>query len=876
MTPRATVRLQLHAGFTLHDARERVPYYAALGISHFYLSPVTRAVTGSTHGYDVVDHACVSPELGGEAALRALAEALHARGMGIVADIVPNHMAAHPDNAWWADVLRHGRESRWASHFDIQWRGPEPGLRGRLLLPVLPAPYEDCLRRGEITLDHAGGAWFLRIGGMRYPLAEGSIDAGLAPRDALAASRDPARGPRLLHRILERQHYRLAWWRTAPDCINWRRFFEISTLVGVRVERPEVFEDVHALPLRLYAQGVLDGLRVDHVDGLAAPGAYLRRLRERLAEAQAVRAGGPAYLVVEKILAPGESLDARWPVDGTTGYDFLDEVAGLLHDPQSERPLREHWVSLCGDTRPPAALLAEARRRMLDRHFGAERRALVGALERMLRLAGESRDWSTAAVDRAVREWLTAFPVYRTYAEDGGPGAEDLARVNTALAAAGRADAELLTRLMHLLYGPAPASGDRRARAALAARERALCRLQQLTPPLAAKALEDTLFYRYGPLLSRNEVGASPGRYALSLEDFHESGARRARDLPRAMLATATHDHKRGEDARARLAVLSEIPRRWGRISAQWLRRWPQDQGQARADRYMLLQTLVGAWPPDLPPSVADTPDDALRGWLERVAQWQEKALREAKLRTSWTEPDPAVEQAARDAVFALTQDADGRELLRGIAAFAHALAPAGMINSLSQVLLRNAAPGVPDLYQGADLWDFSLVDPDNRRPVDHALRERMLGEAQACRPGDPSHWRDGRIKQALLAALLRTRQSHAACFESGAYFPLRASGPRAQHVVAFIRQSGDQTVLAVAPRLCAARLAGHAQGQATRARRFWGSTRLHLPACAWPVPRVRNLLDGSTIRLDAERCLDLRRLLADWPVALAVQAPAA
>ncbi|WP_409197032.1 malto-oligosyltrehalose synthase, partial [Achromobacter xylosoxidans] len=441
MRPRATARLQLHAGYTLDDARAQVAYLADLGISHLYLSPITRARAGSTHGYDVIDHGQVSPELGGEAALRRLADEARAHGMGLIADIVPNHMAADVSNPWWADVLRYGERSPHSRCFDIDWRAPDPALRGKVLLPVLPDPYGECLDAGAIVLAHdRAQGYTIVVGGQRYPLAEAPLPVQSPARTCAAHAPDTMPGRRRLHQLLERQHYRLAWWRTAPDQINWRRFFEIHELVGVRVEDDVVFDAVHALPLRLYREGLLDGLRIDHIDGLAAPGAYLRRLRAALAQAAPARArAGLAtepYLVVEKILADDERIDPRWATDGTTGYDFMDQVGALLHAPAAREPLAQFWQALSGDTRTPSAQLRGARELMLARHFAAERLVLVRALTRVARLDLRTRDWAAPAIDRAVTALLAAFPAYRSYAEDGGRGGADASHWRAALAAA--------------------------------------------------------------------------------------------------------------------------------------------------------------------------------------------------------------------------------------------------------------------------------------------------------------------------------------------------------------------------------------------------------------------------------------------------------
>lgn len=881
--PRATARLQLHAGFTLDDARAQVGYFAALGVSHLYLSPITRARAGSTHGYDVIDHGQVSPELGGEAALRRLARAARDHRLGLIADIVPNHMAADVSNAWWFDVLRRGERSAHSRCFDIDWRALDPALRGKVLLPVLPEPYGVCLDAGMIALAHdRQHGYAIDVGGQRYPLAEPPPPTQSPARTCAAHAADSVAGRRRLHHLLERQHYRLAWWRAAPDQINWRRFFEIHELVGVRVEDDVVFDAVHDLPLRLYREGLLDGLRIDHIDGLAAPGAYLRRLRAALLRAAPARtqAGLTAdpYLIVEKILADDESLDPRWAADGTTGYDFMDQVGALLHAPAARDPLTLFWQGVSGDPRAASAQLREARELMLARHFASERQVLVRALTRVARLELHTRDWAAPAIDRVLTALLAAFPVYRSYAEDGGRGEADrnhwriaLAGARAALAAAPDSPDERLLGLLDQWLDGSP--GEPRdadaANAVRNARARALRHFQQLTPPLAAKALEDTLFYRYGPLLSRNEVGANPARFGLEPEPFLAACAARARSHPDALLATATHDHKRGEDCRSRLAALSEIPQDWIATASGWIERLPgRDRMPSRADRYLLLQTLVGAWPLDLAPADIDARPGAVAAWIERVAQWQLKALREAKLHTRWTAPDARYEDAASRALDALLATPDGKSLLREIGAYALRLAPAGLVNSLAQTLLRNTLPGVPDLYQGADLWDFSLVDPDNRRPVDYARRAALLAETPAAGAIDAgaAAWHSGAVKQALIQRTLAVRARHPALLRDGTLQPVAAQGPRAAHVLAFLRRHEDQALLVVVPRLCATAIAGYARGDAATARHHWAGTRLLLPDDA---PDV--FLDPLSSRRHPPATWELEQLLRDLPVALRV-----
>jgi len=868
MTPRATARLQLHAQFTLDDAAAQVPYYARLGVSHLYLSPVATACPGSAHGYDVADHGRVNPELGGEPALRRLAAEVRRHDMGLIVDIVPNHMAADCANPWWRDVLAQGQASRYAGWFDIDWEPADPALRGKVLLPRLAQPYGASLRAGDIRLayDPQAQAYCVEAAGARLPLAAGTPPAESTPGGPLR-SHDPgdAAGRERLHQLLERQHYRLAWWRTAGDQINWRRFFEISTLVGVRVETPEVFDAVHALILRLYAQGLVDGVRVDHVDGLADPIGYCRRLRAALRECGAARlaAGLPRdpYLVVEKILGAGETLDDRWEVDGTTGYDFMDQAGAVLHDPAAESMLAQAWQVLAHDTRPVREQLEAARLRMLARHFAAERRTLTRALLHVARCDIDTRDWSEDAIERVLTRWLAAFPVYRTYADPQGRSAADQAHCQQAATRArqlpglalSRADARLLDQVSHWLAGESE-QADRCL---------ALRRFQQLTPPLAAKSLEDTLFYRYGALLSRNEVGASPEQFALSAAEFHRACAARARRFPAAMLATATHDHKRGEDVRARLAVLTEMPLEWLRNVQHWLGR--PGGSPAAADRYMLLQTLVGAWPPDLDPAHEQ---DVAR-FLERVRAWQRKALREAKQHSSWAEPNLEYEAACDAYLDELCLPAgappDDEPLLVQIARFARLISPAGMINGLAQATLRLTVPGVPDLYQGTEWWDFSLVDPDNRRPVDYAARHAMLRASPDTGTTAQADWLSGRVKLQLIQRLLRVRAAHPLLFAHGAYLPLSVHGAQAAHVLAYARSHGDRHALVVVPRTCAMRLAGRA-GAAQAA--YWDDTRVRLPAglagLAWRDVRTRDVQ-----RADPHGCLALATLLGDVPVSV-------
>lgn len=884
--PRATARLQVHPGFTLADARAQVGYYARLGVSHFYLSPISRARPGSPHGYDVIDHSMVNPEVGGESALRALAHELRAHGMGIILDIVPNHMATHAGNRWWWDVLQHGPGSAYAAWFDIDWQSPRPELRGKILAPFLGNSYGATLASGELRLvfDAASHSFMLDVCGTPYPVAPDTLppsEVGVPDVLAMYDSRD-VHGRQRLHELLERQHYRLCWWRCAPEAINWRRFFEVSELIGVRVERDEVFDEVHTLPLRLFSEGLIDGLRIDHVDGLAAPGDYCRKLGAALKQRAGQRPGAlrndEPWLVVEKILAPGERLDDGWNVHGTSGYDFMEQVGAVIHDPAGETSLQTHWAHVSRDDRPPADIVRDARRLMLGRHFVAEREGLLHVLTRLTQTSVHTRDWTRAAIARVMDELLVDFPVYRSYANTSGRSASDVALMRRVLtnvrARLVRDDAALrtLVDVMDVWLGASPIATAQDEHAAVQDMQReAIRRFQQFTPPLAAKSLEDTAFYRYGRLISRNEVGSEPTVFAATPDEFHGHNAWRCRHAPKSLLATATHDHKRGEDVRARLAVLSEIPDEWARASGHWLAWAAGDAapcgGRQAAERYMLFQTLVGAWPLGL-----KAQDGAgLKRFLDRVVQWQTKALREAKLTSSWFEPDSVYEQASADYVYAMMPGARLHDLLRDIERFAAVVAPTGAVNGLAQVVLRTTSPGIPDLYQGTDCWDFSLVDPDNRRAVDYASRQAGLDAftAGANMTSLLADWRSGRIKQAVVARCLALRRERPQVFSAGGYAALNVTGARSGRALAFSRTAQDCGVVAIVPRHCHEGVrAGEEAGLPRISPAFWADTSVALPREFFG-RRLHDVLSGERIGCGMDGRLRLADVLARLPVAL-------
>jgi len=808
--PRATVRLQFHPGFTLDDAAEMVPYFARLGISHIYASPLFTARRGSAHGYDVVDYGAINPELGGRPGLERLAATLRLHGMGLLLDIVPNHMAADArQNPWWRDLLAKGRRSRYAEFFDIDWTPPEPWLRGKILLPVLGRPYAEALAAGEIRLD--AEAQEICYFDQRFPLAGGRTNGKIGD-------------------LLDAQHYRLAWWRTAGDLINWRRFFDINGLAALRSERSAVFEATHKLVIELFGAGLIDGVRVDHVDGLADPANYCRRLRRLLTKA----GGRRPYILVEKILASGEALPAGWGVDGTTGYDFMAEAGGLLHDPEGELPLSRFWarVTGSGDSYPEHEL--RARGELLSRSFAAE----LGRTARAFAAAAEGPDLTAASLRRGIAAIAARFPTYRVYpSENSQPLQRALTAAEIALP---RIERPWLDRVRQVLM-----SSDRRARPAQ-------IRFQLLTAPLAAKAGEDTAFYRYGRLLSRNEVGASPDRFSLAPDAFHRAVTARLWRFPNAMLATATHDHKRGEDVRARLAVLSEIPEEWTELAERWMQRNAIRTRMLPDDELKLYQILVAAWPAQLDP--ADR--KGVAEFAGRVAAWQEKALREAKQRSDWAAPDEVYEAACRSFLYDTLADPILRQEIAG---FAGRIGPAGAANGLAQTMLRLSVPGVPDLYQGAEFWDESLVDPDNRRPVDFASRMAAL-DAGAALPELLRDWRNGHIKQALIARMLHLRTRLPRLFAAGSYRPLTISGPQAGRALAFLRQEGPNRMMIAVARLAVPLLGDSPTPEIPAAA--WEGTMLHARRGPW-----KNLLIPDA-HLETGGGLRLASIFQGLPVA--------
>ncbi|MGY5957141.1 malto-oligosyltrehalose synthase [Kosakonia sp. BK9b] len=789
-TPTATYRLQFRNGMTFDGAAALVPYLKLLGISHLYASPVFTATPGSTHGYDVTDANELDPTLGGREGFDRMVQALKAAGLGLILDIVPNHMAASLDNAWWRDVIAHGEKSAYAHHFDIDWSQ-------RLTLPFLGDDFATVLENGELSVqaDPVTGQPALTYYDNFYPLAEGTWQGdaqsilGLNDKAQLAALHD-------------RQPWRLMSWRDAPNALSYRRFFEITGLVGVRVEDERVFADTHALILELVHSGAVDGLRIDHIDGLADPQGYLTRLRQQV--------GPDCYLTVEKILGKGEQIPADWPVAGTTGYEFIAALSDVLVDDENVDRLRDAWHAQLGRKVDMHAELRAAKLLMVERNFRGEFTTLL-ALAQAIALT-EIPVPPHEAVHEALRELLIAFPVYRTYGTEQGLPAADNDLLRKVVASIQRGphapDAQALDFITRILRGEIAHNAVREAACFRT-------RFQQLTGPLMAKSVEDTLFFRQNMDLALNEVGAEPLPRTFSLNRFHAEMKQRLEHQPDALSGTSTHDTKRGEDARARLYTLTEAPERWAEAVARW-----QQMNQSKvvllndgpaprpAVAWMIYQALAGVWPVEL------QADDVagLQALEERFVAFVEKALREAKQRTDWIDTNDAYEQAVLDYTRHLLSP-DNSAFLQDFVTSLQPFILAGLVNSLTQTVIKLTAPGVPDIYQGSEALNFSLVDPDNRLMPDYAGLEQLLMADEQAEPQSQEGWSSGQLKQFFIYRLLHLRQRLPSLFRRGAYVPLHASGEQSDNIIAFARVDDQDALIVLAPRLLFGALQGSLTG---------------------------------------------------------------
>jgi (1->4)-alpha-D-glucan 1-alpha-D-glucosylmutase len=918
--PRATYRLQFHKGFGFRDAAALARYLARLGISHVYASPYFKARPGSTHGYDIVDHGQLNPELGDEAAFGDMVAAFRNNGLGQVLDFVPNHIGiGGADNPWWLDVLEWGPASEYAGWFDIDWDPDRRYLHEKLLVPFLGDQYGAVLESGQLMLrfdTETGGlaVWaydmhklpicplhYSRVLGNEHPEVErlGDAFSGLAdwrPRiaqrakdlqaelGALARERSDVRQAvqtavdringepghletwRELDALIEDQHWHAAHFRVAADDINYRRFFNINELAGLRMELPELFDHAHRLAFELLRDGVLEGLRIDHVDGLLDPKGYLTRLREQ--------APSPFYLVVEKILARHEALREDWPVEGTTGYEFANLVLGLLVDPSGEESVSQAYTAFTGEHRAFEEIVRDCKIRIMHNEMASELNVLARDAARVARQNPRTADFTRNILQRALKEIVACFPVYRTYVDGAAePTEADRRDIDWAVAHARRNETDLdpsvfdfLHRLLTTALVAQPRSGFSRQSVV-----RFAMRVQQYSGPVMAKGLEDTAFYRYNRFVALNEVGGHPDHFGVTLAAFHRANAQRAERWPHTMLGTSTHDTKRGEDARARLAVLSEMPEEWARQVQAWSRilraRRGDVEGTAppdRNDEYLFYQLLLGSWPAEL--TGIENPDaEKLRPFAERMEGAMVKSVREAKLRSTWDSPNAAYEEALLGFVHDALDASRPNAFLSAFLPFQERFARFGIRNSLVQTVLKLTLPGMPDIYQGAELWDLSLVDPDNRRPVDYEARIELLEQVAALFERNRraalldmlEDWRDGRVKLAVIATLLAYRRDRPMVFAQGGYEPLVATGPRADEICAFVR-CHDQDALVVT----AARFPVRSDENCD-----WTGTEIPWPQAAGGETRWRDLLCGRVVERRSE-AMAVGALLGEMPVA--------
>jgi (1->4)-alpha-D-glucan 1-alpha-D-glucosylmutase len=970
--PRATYRVQLNKSFTFKDVTAIVPYLGSLGISHVYCSPYFKARAGSVHGYDVVDHNQLNPEIGDRADFENFVAALRSHNMGHILDIVPNHVGIMgADNAWWMDVLENGQASKYADYFDIEWNPANPALKSKVLVPVLGDPYGVVLDKGELELrfERESGSFAvfyhehrMPIDPQTYPLIidrilaktySGELEnlrrgfASLAdrhdPTDTQIAERDEAKEnlkrrftalcsqePPVceaiesvvrsfagtpgdsgtfdaLHELLEVQPYRLASWRVAPDDINYRRFFDVNDLAGLRVENLTVFENTHRLLFELIGGGKIDGLRVDHPDGLRDPEQYFHRLQGRVAAlkgAQGSRSANPAavpaanpdppdfgvagqernlpiYLVAEKITASYEHLPQTWPVHGETGYHFANVVNRLLVDAATKSRMDRVYHAFIEQTLEWPNVAYDAQHMILRRSLASELSVVANQLTRIAQADRHTRDFTYNILRQTLAEVIACFPVYRTYVGDTASDT-DRRYIDWAIASArrrrtaGEAPAFDFVRAALLMELPVATESLRRQLRNFA------IKFQQVTAPITAKGVEDTSLYRFNRLTSLNEVGGEPDAYGSTVRAFHADSQHRARFWPHEMLGTSTHDTKRSEDVRARISVLSEMTQVWRKTIERWTRinrlRKREVEGQPAPslnDEYLLYQTLVGSWP------LEELDEADLGAYRERIEAYMVKAAREAKSRTSWANVNAEYEEALLQYIRVLLEPRDGNLFLTDFIAFQRRISRFGLLNAMSQTLCKLTAPGVPDLYQGNEIWDFSLVDPDNRRPVDYQKRRRMLAELEgidmdACVDRGlikslVDGIRDGRCKLFLTWKVLQFRRDHESLFRDGEYLPLRVSGEYASNVCAFARRHEGKLAITIAPRLYL-RLLGPDREEPPLGESVWGDTVIELPKEYGAPVQLKNLLDGKTVptaQSGGRVTVRLADALANYPVGL-------
>jgi (1->4)-alpha-D-glucan 1-alpha-D-glucosylmutase len=930
--PRATYRLQLRSGFRFEGVAKIAEYLAELGISHVYASPFLRARSGSAHGYDIVDHNELNPELGTQKDFECMSRALRSHGLGLILDYVPNHMGVGgADNPHWLDVLEWGRSSPYAEWFDIDWNPESLYLQDKVLVPFLGDQYGITLQSGNLRLrfDAQGGSlavWaygahklpvspldYPAVIGKQHPVLErvgdefAALDESVSqmPRRAaelkrmLAAEYAKDEGVRQavdraltrfqgregdlsswsrLDWLIQRQHWRPAYFRVAADDINYRRFFNINDLAGLRMELPDLFEHAHKRVSQWLGDGTLDGLRIDHIDGLFDPKQYLERLRRTTAR--------PFYLVVEKILASHESLREDWPVEGTTGYDFVNQVTGLLINPAGEEALTSAYEQFTGSYKAFDEIVRQSKLRIMDNEMASELHALARDAARVARQNPTTSDFTQNILQRAIRQIVACFPVYRTYVSDQGANETDRRYIEWALRLATRNEPELDRSVFVFLYGllttdlvAQPRSGFSRHTVLRVAKK-----FQQFTGPVMAKGFEDTALFGYDRMLALNEVGSEPKQFGISIGAFHKANVARAKRWPGTMLATSTHDTKRGEDVRARLAVLSELGTEWEQQVNAWSRILRARRGDlsgaappSRNDEYFFYQLLIGSWPAELSNGSGNGKEAvaSLAGWAnggaleeykKRVQAAMRKAIREERKNSNWISPNEEYEAAVASFINDALDPQRSEAFLSAFRTFEKRVAEYGAQNSLVQLVLKLTSPGVPDVYQGAEGWELSLGDPDSRRPVEYGSRAQHLHTIRGRLPADRvtmledllRNWRDGAIKMAILMLLLDERKSNPLLFSDSDYEPMSVSGAGSAQVCAFLRNY-EGTSLFVAVKLFPATNPGP---------QAWEETLIATPT-NWSVGRdlFTNRLLGST-----NEAYSAAQLFAVLPVAVLVQ----
>jgi (1->4)-alpha-D-glucan 1-alpha-D-glucosylmutase len=871
--PASTYRVQLSSSFTLEDLSKQVPYLAELGITDVYLSPINCATPGSTHGYDIVDHATIDTERGGCEGWQKLCQALRAHGLGVVLDVVPNHMAADPvHNRLWRRVLAEGPSSPASRFFDVDWRPLSGLIRDKVMLPVLEEPYGQALLQGRVQLERAGDAIRVRAGGLHLPLAAGSLDSSIDDVTLAEINVDPQR----IHAVLEAQHYRLAYWRAANEEINYRRFFDVNELIAIRPEEEDVFAASHRLILRLAADEVVHGLRVDHVDGLLQPMTYLQRLRAAAEQARpstALATGGPTWIVVEKILGRTETLDSTWPVDGTTGYDALNVLNRLFISGRGVRALRHFYQKLIDDQTGFRDIAYRCKRLVMERTLRSGLTLLAHALKRVADASWTTRDITLNALSAALVEFIACMPVYRTYVGSGSERPMDREAIEEAFAWATRysrsMDPSALRFLRALLLDPPGADP-----ALSASRLAVVRRFEQYMSGVHAKGIEDTAYYRDNTLLALNEVGGDPGGPSGTPPEFHRFNEERVRRWPAAQTATSTHDTKLGEDARIRIGSLAAFPhewissvRSWRTLNSAFRQLTPKGPELDVNDEYRIYQVLVGLWPAADRTGGGPADPSLIERLSARLSAYMQKAVREAQLHSSWIGVNDEYEAVVDGFVRGVLTHDSAAEFRCSLRAMVQRILPLSACHSISQLVLKCLIPGVPDIYQGAESWALVVTDPDNRRPVDfNALRAAL---ARAFPDGTVARELDARsaefvvssdLKPFVTAQLLRFRREHREMVARAGYVPIRARGARASAAVAFRRTASWSHLIVAVPRLVdrAAIAAGWPTGLS-----FWGDTELRVPT---RVRRWTNALSGEQVTLERSGRAPLAALTERWP----------